>query len=120
MTKVVNVRMKYIRGDFCDLACWMDRPGNVYIGRRHSCCINGGWFPREDSPWANPYRVGQHGTREQVIEKYRTYITAELAKPGAKARGLDLELLRGRTLGCWCKPDPCHGDVLVQLLGEAS
>lgn len=23
--------------------------------------------------------------------------------------------LKGR-LGCWCKPEACHGDVLVELL----
>lgn len=26
--------------------------------------------------------------------------------------------LKGKTLGCWCKPYPCHGDVLVELLNE--
>ena len=24
----------------------------------------------------------------------------------------------GKTLGCWCKPSPCHGDVLVKLVKE--
>ena len=23
--------------------------------------------------------------------------------------------LKGKTLGCWCKPYPCHGDVLAEL-----
>ncbi len=23
---------------------------------------------------------------------------------------------RGKALGCWCKPEPCHGDVLVELV----
>jgi hypothetical protein len=23
--------------------------------------------------------------------------------------------LRGLVLGCWCAPQPCHGDVLVRL-----
>jgi hypothetical protein len=23
--------------------------------------------------------------------------------------------LRGKKLGCWCKPGPCHGDVLAEL-----
>ena len=29
-----------------------------------------------------------------------------------------LEELRGKTLVCHCKPLPCHGDVLVELLHE--
>ena len=28
----------------------------------------------------------------------------------------DLERLRGRTLGCWCAPEPCHADVLVGVI----
>ena len=27
----------------------------------------------------------------------------------------EIPLLAGKTLGCWCKPNPCHGDVLVKL-----
>ena len=29
-----------------------------------------------------------------------------------------LHELNGTTLGCWCKPNPCHGDVLVKLVQE--
>lgn len=29
-----------------------------------------------------------------------------------------LSELKGKTLGCWCKPNPCHGDVLLTLLKE--
>jgi Domain of unknown function (DUF4326) len=24
--------------------------------------------------------------------------------------------LNGKVLGCWCKPEPCHRDVLMELL----
>ena len=30
----------------------------------------------------------------------------------------EIPLLVGKTLGCWCKPNPCHGDVLVKLVQE--
>ena len=26
--------------------------------------------------------------------------------------------MSGKTLACWCSPDPCHGDVLAQLFSE--
>jgi hypothetical protein len=26
--------------------------------------------------------------------------------------------LKGKILGCWCHPLPCHGDVLVKLIKE--
>ena len=29
-----------------------------------------------------------------------------------------LHELKGKQLGCWCKPGVCHGDVLVKLYNE--
>ncbi len=77
---------------------------DVYIGR----AVNG----LKGSIWANPFKIGPDGDRDEVIEKYHKYI---LSKPELLAQ---LESLRGKTLGCWCKPQDCHGDVLVELLGE--
>jgi hypothetical protein len=31
---------------------------------------------------------------------------------------LALPELSGKVLGCWCKPERCHGDVLSKLLGD--
>lgn len=30
----------------------------------------------------------------------------------------DLLKLNGKTLGCWCKPDACHGDILIELINS--
>lgn len=62
--------------------------------------------------WGNPFFVGVHGSRAQVLSMYRNHI---LASPDLLA---DLESLRGKRIGCWCRPRGCHGDVLVQLLKE--
>jgi hypothetical protein len=51
-------------------------------------------------------------SREEAVSKYREWI---LQQPHLLDK---LESLRGKTLGCWCKPKACHGDVLVQLLRE--
>lgn len=86
-TKVINIRTN-------------TTSGYVYIGR--------------PSVWGNPYKIGEDGTREQVIDLYRSYITRLLSRePHLKQ---ELEQLRGEILGCYCKPLPCHGDVLVELL----
>jgi len=60
--------------------------------------------------WGNPFIIGRDGTREEVIQKYREWIIkqADLMKL--------LPMLDGKRLGCYCKPDACHGDVLVELL----
>lgn len=72
--------------------------GAVYIGR-------GG-------PWGNPYIIGIHGGRYEVIRKYAELLWAKVRGDA----GLEEELARlhGRDLVCFCKPLPCHGDVLVE------
>ena len=91
MSRVVNLRHESI-GDA------------VYVGRAS---------PRRglvESAFANPYRVDVDGTRAEVIEKYRSWIL------GRQDLLLRLPELRGRRLACWCSPEPCHADVLVELV----
>jgi len=63
-----------------------------------------------ETKWGNPFRVGKDGTREEVIEKYRKWIVTQ---PLLIA---DLQLLQDKTLGCVCKPNSCHGDILIELI----
>lgn len=80
---------------------------DVYIGRSNRR------YKLPLSIWANPFKIGPDGTREEVIAKYREYV---LAEPRLMAH---LPELRGKRLGCWCKERdrdvPCHGDVLAEL-----
>jgi len=81
-------------------------PALVYIGRRYKR----GPYDFAASPCANPYPVEPNG-RDRAVALYREHVQNS---PGLLSR---LEELRGKTLGCWCKPDEaCHGDVLIKLL----
>ena len=80
---------------------------DVYIGR---ACNMGGW-KLPGSKWQNPYSV-QWYPREKCLELYEGYLRS---KPELLAQ---LPELRGKTLGCWCAPEACHGDVLIKLLKE--
>lgn len=71
------------------------QPYDVYIGR--------------PSKWGNPFEIGRDGTRADVIAKYEMHILARLDLLEA------LPDLRGKRLGCWCTPKPCHGGVLARL-----
>ena len=71
---------------------------DVYIGR--------------GSKWGNPFRIGIDGTREDVIKQYRDWIPTQPYLLNS------LEELRGKTLGCFCSPQACHGDILVELLNN--
>ena len=62
------------------------------------------------SAFANPYKIGQDGTRAEVIQKYLSWLL------GRQELLLRLPDLRGRRLACWCSPEPCHADVLVELV----
>jgi len=98
-TKVVRIRRKgteIVQG--CD----------VYIGRR---CRLGGW-DLDQSKWNNPFTVKECGSVEEACRRYEEHLRS---KPELLQQ---LPELRGKTLGCWCKPNMCHGDVLVKLLNE--
>jgi Domain of unknown function (DUF4326) len=60
--------------------------------------------------WGNPYHIGWDGGRADVIAKYREWI---LRQPEMIAA---LDQLRGKDLVCWCAPEPCHADVLLELV----
>ena len=72
---------------------------DVYIGR--------------PSKWGNPFVIGRNGDRTQVIAKYRAWIQQQPALLAA------LPELKGKTLGCYCAPLPCHGDVLAELADKS-
>lgn len=77
---------------------------DVYIGRPSKW---GNPFSHKDDTLAE-FRVKN---RKEAIEKYREYILKN------KELMDSLKELEGKVLGCWCKPQACHGDVLVELLG---
>jgi len=74
---------------------------DVYIGR--------------PSKWGNPYSH-KEGTlaefkvanRAEALEKYEKYLLEN------ETLFNSLIELQGKTLGCWCKPNKCHGDILVK------
>lgn len=83
MTKVVNCKKEKCQ---------------VYIGR--------------PGKWGNPFIIGIHGSREDVIDMYRKWIVNQ------KHLISSLYELKDKKLGCWCKPASCHGDVLVEMVNN--
>lgn len=109
--QVVNVKVSHIRPMYNNLKEWIENDDNYYIGRRGIVFVDGSRYPPNDSLFANPYKEGKDGTRAQIILKYEKYIKLKI-----KNEEVNLDDLRGKTLGCWCTPLPCHGDVLLRLL----
>jgi hypothetical protein len=94
-TRVVNLKTV----DFDE-----NNADHVYIGRANKN------YGMAGSKWANPFIVGDDGTREQVIQAFREWIKHQPELMNA------LEELRGKILFCYCCPKACHGHVLVELL----
>jgi len=82
-------------------------PFDVYVGR--------------GSKWGNPYSHKEGTLAEEVVDsrseavkKYEEYLLSndELMS--------SLSELKGKTLGCWCKPKSCHGDILLKYANGPS
>ena len=111
---VVNCKVKYIRPKYNNLKDWMDCENNIYIGRSGIVFIDNKRFPSRQSNFANPFKLGKDGTREEIINKYKVYITNKLDND--KFLRQELINMKGKKLGCWCYPAPCHGNVLLDLI----
>lgn len=101
---VVNDTLLRRSGDFDVRVVHCKRdPFDVYIGR--------------PSKWGNPFAFKEGtkakfnvNTREEAIAMYEEWL---LRQPELVAAAK--QELRGKILGCWCSPHPCHGDVLLRI-----
>lgn len=106
------------------------QPYDFYIGRQN---------PRygfKRSPWANRFKVGEHGDPEAVLSQFAhawdQSVEAALSQreqPWARSFLAELAALDGKTLACWCPdkdggvltledPIVCHGQILLKLAAE--
>ena len=75
---------------------------DVYIGR--------------PSLFGNPFSIGKDGNRKEVIEKFRVYFHDRIWQDLDFTK--KVKQLKGKILGCWCKPGKCHGDVIAAYLDK--
>ena len=76
--------------------------GGIYIGR--------------GSYWGNPYPINNDigDTRDVVIGRYKDHLR-KLYSEDKELFMRELGKLSGSKLSCFCKPQPCHGDVIVEV-----
>lgn len=71
------------------------------------------------TPLGNRFHIGRDGTRAEVIEKHMREWRSHLARSDLREAALvALRSMKGKRLGCHCKPLACHGDNYVQLIAE--
>src|SRR6266496_258339 len=75
---------------------------DVYIGRTGR---------GQDGYFGNPFRIGHGITREDAVQRFQRYFIDRIEKDSEfKRRVL---AVKGKRLGCFCKPEACHGDVIA-------
>lgn len=100
MTKPKRIQLSRKRG-------WRMPPNTVKVDR--------------STPWGNPFKVHKGVEFPNVAESvamFRSWMT----RPGTVGWELSACVrrdLRGKNLGCWCKPgSPCHADVLLEIAND--
>lgn len=73
--------------------------------------VNGLFVPIDrGTPLGNPFIIPRDGDRPTVILRYH-----KQHFPNHRELHPLLHALRNKVLGCWCAPEPCHGDGLALL-----
>jgi len=84
----------------------------IYIGRRNGQLAG--------SPLANKFKIDLHTTRMQAISLYKRWLWEQMQIDTPALRELlrikQLNEVGNVTLLCWCKPLPCHGDVIISAI----
>lgn len=80
---------------------------DVYIGRAGK---------GQDGYFGNPFKLKEGSKKGSTIGLYRDYFHKRMLNdPEFKQKILSL---KGKTLGCFCKPNDCHGDVIAEYLNN--
>lgn len=68
------------------------------------------------SYWGNPYSMYEAGDdRNEVIRKFKYDFDFDKFPNKKKS---EVYSLAGKRLGCFCKPEACHGDILADFLNS--
>lgn len=65
------------------------------------------------SDWGNPFVMDADGDRDTVCNSYELFFQLKLSLH------VRISELQGAVLGCWCYPNRCHGDYLIQQLEQS-
>lgn len=86
------------------------------------------YYVGRGSPLGNPFSdkpskfdVMKTGSRKESIEKYKEWIEERLLYNTPQRRAIEecVNILISRNkivLGCFCKPKPCHAEVISEIL----
>lgn len=116
MTSIVNVIQKYIKDEYENLKEWCKYKNNIYIDRKGVLFIDGERFSKENSLFHNPYKIKYNINREEIILQYKIYLLKKIRDD--KNFRKEFYKLKNKNLGCWCKPEKCHKNIIIEILNR--
>lgn len=99
-----------------------DTKYDIFIGRRNTTHHWGNPFTHLDYPTKAKIKVNTVKESVKAFEDWllgNRYANVEPERRKWILKNME-SVLKGKTLGCFCKPKPCHGDVYVKLLSEGN
>lgn len=82
-------------------------PYDIYIGRAGK---------GQDGYFGNPFPLKPGEEKGSTLIKYKEYFLNRInTDPEFKSKIL---ALKDKTLGCFCKPHACHGDIIIKYLNN--
>lgn len=104
MTKVVNIHTVESKV--------LSQKNFVYIGRHNQEFYNA---PFDNNGYfGNPFKIAGSLTREESLRLFAMYFRTLLERDSDFKKAV--LKLRGKVLGCFCKPLDCHGDIIAEYL----
>ena len=91
MTEVVNIYHK--------------KPYDVYCGRAGK---------GQDGYFGNPIQLSPKESRDSTLEKFKEYFLERIKTDVEFADRVNA--LKGKRLGCFCAPKPCHVMIIIDYL----
>lgn len=113
---VVNCKVEFIRPIYNNLEEWIADTNNYYIEENRRVVIRGRSYPYKDSIFKIPAKIKRQKNinKQQMLELYKDYLIDRSNKDEEFKK--ELLNLKDKNLGCWCKPDICHGDILLEVI----
>ncbi len=99
-------------------------PADVYIGRGSGRCHMMNTQPGKYGWLGNPVTVGKkcpecgqvHRDGGSTLDCYLKMLKRRYKDSSVFRRKFNALKGTDAILVCWCKPNPCHGDILVKIL----
>lgn len=89
---------------------WLNLPQSAPCRVVHSKREKGDIYIGRGAPFGNPFPMHTEAERPVVVERFREWIKGQ-----PELLRLARQVMPGKSLGCFCAPEACHGDVYAEI-----